>query len=45
MEWIGIGILLAIGYWLAPFVVAALVGLFAFLGVFVCKLFGGCKDI
>jgi hypothetical protein len=43
MEWIGIGIAIAIGFYFAPFVigvVAVAVGA-TFIGI--CQLFGGCK--
>jgi len=43
MEYIGIGILLMIGVYLAPFVLWAVVGVTVGISWSICRLFGGCK--
>lgn len=43
MEWLGIGIMLAIGFYLAPVVITLVVGIVGAVGIGICKLFGGCK--
>ena len=43
MEWIGIGIALAIGFSIAPLVITILGATILGVGVGICKLFGGCK--
>lgn len=43
MEYIGIGLMLAIGFYLAPVVITALFGLVAIIGAGVASLFGGGK--
>lgn len=43
MEWIGIGLMVAIGFYLAPVVIMAVVGVVGGLLIGICKLFGGCK--
>ena len=37
------GILLAIGFYAAPLIISAVVGIVAIVGVGICKLFGGCR--
>lgn len=44
MEWIGIGIAIAIGFYLAPFVVGLVVMILVGLWVVACKALGGCRD-
>ena len=39
MEIIGIGILLAIGWYIAPFVIMVVVGVFASIGYFLSRIF------
>ena len=39
MEIIGIGILLAIGWYIAPFVIMAVVGVVASIGYFISSIF------
>lgn len=41
MEIIGYGILLAIGFYVAPFVIMVAVGIFATIGAGIASLFGG----
>lgn len=43
MEWIGIGIAVAIGFYLAPFILGAIVFGVAAVAVGICRLFGGCR--
>lgn len=43
LDWILIGIAVAIGFYLAPFVVMVVGGIIAGIGIAICKLFGGCK--
>ena len=45
MEIIGTGILLTIGYFIAPLVVAAAFAIVVALSVGICNMFGGCKWI
>ncbi len=45
MEWIGVGIAIAIGFYLAPVVVMFVLGALAIVGVGVCRFFGGCRDM
>ena len=44
MGWIGIGIFLAIGYYVAPLIIGVIFAVIA--GVFygICRLFGGCRN-
>ena len=39
MEWIGVGILLCVGWYIAPFVVMVVVGIFASIGYFISSIF------
>lgn len=43
MEWIGIGIMVAIGFYIAPFVITSCIAIVGVIGIGICKLFGGCK--
>jgi hypothetical protein len=43
MEIIGYGILLAIGFYIAPIVLMFLLSALSIIGVGICKLFGGCR--
>lgn len=43
MEWIGIGILLAIGFYLMPLVIGAAVLAIGLVVAAIAKLFGGLK--
>ena len=43
MEIIGHGILLAIGFYVAPLVAGAVIMTVSVVGVLICQLFGGCK--
>lgn len=43
MEIIGYGILLAIGFYVAPFVVSVVVGIFVRVGAGIASIFGGGK--
>ena len=50
MEWIGIGILLAIGFYLMPVIIALIVFVMALvfgtiteIFSFICRMLGGCK--
>ena len=44
MEYIFIGIMLAIGFYLAPIILSAIVTFLAFIIIGICVLFGGWKD-
>ena len=39
MEWIGVGILLCVGWYIAPFVVMIVVGIVASIGYFISSIF------
>lgn len=39
MEWIVVGILLCVGWYIAPFVIMVVVGIFASIGYFLSRLF------
>jgi hypothetical protein len=43
MEWIFIGFMVAIGIYLAPLVIGAVVMTVGAIGYGVCRLLGGCK--
>ena len=43
MEWIGIGIAIAIGFYIAPFVITVVGGILGAIGFGICRMFGGCK--
>ena len=43
VEWIGIGIMVAIGFYIAPAVVMGISVVFVVIGAGICRLFGGCK--
>ena len=43
MEWIFIGIAVAIGFYLAPFVLATALATLGLIGLGLCRLFGGCR--
>jgi len=43
MEYIVIGIAIAIGFYIAPLVITILGATVLGIGVGICKLFGGCK--
>lgn len=43
MELIVTGILIAIGFYIAPIVITVAIGVITAIGVGICKLFGGCK--
>lgn len=43
MELIVTGILLAIGFYLAPVIIGGIVMIAGVIGLGICRLFGGCK--
>ena len=45
MEIIGYGILLAIGFYFAPFIVGGVVVVGSMLMIGLCKILGGCRDV
>jgi hypothetical protein len=44
MELIATGVLLAIGFYLAPLIIAGVVAIAGLIGLGICRLFSGCKD-
>jgi hypothetical protein len=43
MEWIGIGIAIATGFYVAPFVIAVVTVAVGATLIGICQFFGGCK--
>jgi len=43
MEWIGIGIAIAIGFYIAPLVLGFFAMGIGAIAILICKLFGGCR--
>lgn len=43
MEWVYIGIMVAVGWYLAPYIIITILAIVGGVGYSICKLFGNCE--